>query len=64
MVGTLERRHVIRLLASAQLVLCLSGMAGAKVCNIKGVTDANPDYSDNAVVAGQGPPCVFLVAAI
>ena len=46
MLDTLARKHMLRSLASLTLILCLSGLAEAQVCNVKVVTDANPDYSD------------------
>ena len=46
MLDTLARKHMLRSLASLTLILCLSGLAEAQLCNIKVVTDANPDYSD------------------
>ena len=44
--NAIDRRRSIPLFVSLTLSLCLPAPAGAQVCNIKVVTDANPDYSD------------------
>ena len=41
-----EQRRAMPLIISLMLGWCLPGLLLAQVCNVKVVTDANPDYSD------------------